>query len=48
MYNTVANKALNAIERNYGVRKNQMIVANLIFDYVDLLIGPVKAPEATK
>jgi len=48
MYGNVANKALNALERNYGRSKNQMIVANLIFDYVDLIVGPVKAPEVTK
>lgn len=48
MYGKVANKALNAIERNYGRYKNQMIVANLIFDYVDLIVGPEQAPEVTK
>ena len=48
MYGRVADKALNAIERNYGRRKNEMIVANLIYGYVDLLVGPIKAPEIAR
>ena len=48
MYGKIANKALNALERNYGRQKNQMIIANLIFEYVELIVGPDKAPDITK
>ena len=48
MYNQMASKVLQKLERNYGRTKNQILIANGIFDFIDILVGPEEAPYVAK
>ena len=44
----MAVKVLNKLDRGYPRAKNQILIANGIFDFIDLLVGPEDAPQVTK
>jgi len=44
MYTKMAEKVLRKLDRNYGREKNQIMIANGIFDFIDILTGPEESP----